>query len=624
MARRTLLAIVLLVPAFLRAADPGWVQISTPHFSVITDGGDKKGFEVGMRFEQVRSIFGALLQRSTINLPTTQIIAFRNHAAIEQYGDVSKSGSAEASGFVLTAPDRSFIALDLSSADPYGPVLHDFAHVLLGANYPRTQPWFDEGFAEYFSAAQITNKEVMVGGPHESYDRLLNATPWIPFAELATTADKSNSDKSGSRRTMFYAESWAIVHYIFDQHKLPEAANYFDLVENQRTSPSEAVRRAFGMDASTFLKNVQEHYRAGQAAPYRAPTPQSLQPDLYPVKKVLPIDAQGLLADLHAHSVEHREAAKREYEAMLKVDRNNVVANRGLGYLALQKKDLTSADRYFKDALAMHAQDPALLYYAALLLTLRPDPNNVHRSDPALMETYLVGATNLDPNFAEAWSLLAYSRRKQDKLDLAIDAAVNAVKLQPRSEDYQRKLAQLYVDARQWDNAKYVYTALRSSRNEETARNAEAMLTAIEHAKDTGGKIASPSSEGAKPTAEASPDEGVIDHGDKPANAPEEKPDTRPVKFIRATLAGVSCDGKSAVLNLALAAAPAKGAKSAHVRMLKMLVPDIQQVILVGVDSFSCDWRNQKVALNYKEGASPSVVANAKSYDGDVVSIEMH
>src|SRR3954471_10279274 len=185
MARRTLIAMVLLLPAFLRAADQGWVQISTPHFSVITDGGDKKGLEVGMRLEQMRSIFGALLQRSTITLPTTQVIAFRNHAAIEQYGDVSKSGSTEASGFVLTAPDRSFIALDLSSTDPYGPVLHDLAHMLLEANYPRTQPWFDEGFAEYFSAAQITNKEVVVGGTHDSYERLLNGTPWIPFAELA-------------------------------------------------------------------------------------------------------------------------------------------------------------------------------------------------------------------------------------------------------------------------------------------------------------------------------------------------------------------------------------------------------------------------------------------------------
>ena len=117
----------------------------------------------------------------------------------------------------------------------------------------------------------------------------------------------------------------------------------------------------------------------------------------------------------------------------------------------------------------------------------------------------------------------------------------------------------------------------------------------------------------------------MIDHGkEADANPAPAKADMRPVRFLKATLAGVACDGKSAVLSLALVPTPAKGAKVNRVRLMKMLVPDIQQVILVGVDSFSCDWRNQKVALNYKEGVSPNVVANAAAYDGDVVSIEMH
>src|SRR5436305_1053833 len=107
----------------------------------------------------------------------------------------------------------------------------------------------------------------------------------------------------------------------------------------------------------------------------------------------------------------------------------------------------------------------------------------MHRSDPAMMESYLVGATNLDGDFAEAWNLLAYARRLQDKVEPAIDAAVNAVKLSPRNERYQQILAQLYVDARQWDNAKYVFTALSWSENAATASEARTMLAGIERAK---------------------------------------------------------------------------------------------------------------------------------------------
>ena len=622
MIRRFLIALFLLFPSLMQAADGDWAEVRSPHFVIITDAGEKRGREVALRFEQMRSVFGTLLQRSALNIPVfTEVVAFRNRPEIEKYS----SGPAGAAGFFLRAPDHQFIALDLSSTDPYAPVLHEFAHVLLDANYPRTQPWFDEGFAQYFSAAQITNKEVLLGGAHPGDSQALNASPWMSFADLAKIEVKPSSDEATSRHSLFYAQSWAVVHYIFDQRKLAEAGNYFDLTENHQTSTGEAARRAFGVDAATFMSGVQSSYQAGHVTPYRIPTPESLQPDLFPTKKLAALEAQGALADLHAHSREHRAEAMREFEAIVKADPNNELAHRGLGFIALESNDLSAADKHLKEARAINAKDARLLYYSARLLALRPDPENIHRSDPAIMETYLVGATNLDADFADAWHLLADARRRQNKIEIAIDAEANAVKLSPRNESYQQALARLYVDGRQWDNAKYVYGALKTSRNESTANGAEKMLSAIEQVKQNGGKIALPAEAAAAAAIQPTPEEQVIDHGpNNSTNAASEKPDTRPVKFMTATLAGVSCDGKSAVLNLATTAAPAKGSKTTRVRLVKMLVPDIQQVILVGVDTFSCDWRNQKVALNYKEGASPSMVANAAKYEGDVVSIEMH
>src|SRR5206468_10561042 len=127
-------------------------------------------------------------------------------------------------------------------------------------------------------------------------------------------------------------------------------------------------------------------------------------------------------------------------------------------------------------------------------------------------------------DFAEAWNLLAYARRRQDKTEPAIDAAVNAVKLSPRNEKYQDTLAQLYVDAHQWDNAKYVYTALSSSDNAETERTAKSMLAAIERAKQTGEKITAGAAS-SEPVPEVKEDDKPIEHGsDKSADASPEKP----------------------------------------------------------------------------------------------------
>ncbi|MFL6300888.1 MAG: hypothetical protein ACJ71N_09815 [Terriglobales bacterium] len=620
MFRRSAIALLLLLPCSLRAANQSWMEVRTPHLVVTSDAGEKKVREVGLRFEQMRSVFGMLLQRTKVNIPVpTEIVAFATPGEMEKHAPSSRTRLA--GGFFEAGEDKNFIGIDASSENPYAAVFHDYAHMLLDANYPRTQPWFDEGFAEYFSAAQLTNKEIAIGAAHEGYAQLLTSAQWMPLAELFKVPRGSKVyDENGDHRSLFYAESWAVAHYVFDKNKLQETAQYFNLVENQKMRPGEAIPKAFGMDAEALLKEVQNNYRT--AAVVRIPTPEALNPDLFPLQKLPSVAAQARLADVHAHSPNHRTEAAGEFEAVLKADPNYVPALLGLGYLALQKKDFASAAKHFKDAITVNAKDARVLYYSAVLLSMRQDQREMHPSDPALMETYLVGATNLYSDFAAAWNLLAEARLQEQKPEPAIAAAANAVQLGPRNENYEKTLGEAYIAARQWDNASYVFSALKNSDNETVARDAEDTLREIETAK-AGGKFVSAKKPSVQPPSPAASEEQPIDHGE-PAKQVDEKPDTRPVKFIRATLAGVFCDGKSAVLQLALTAPAAKGAKSTRIRTMKMLVPDIQQVILINADTFSCDWRNQKVGLNYKEGPSPSRVAKAASYDGDVVSIEMH
>ena len=69
----------LLLSSTAFAGNPQWVEVRSPHFSVITDAGEKRGREVAVRFEQMRIAFGKLLTKATVNLPVPlQIIAFRN------------------------------------------------------------------------------------------------------------------------------------------------------------------------------------------------------------------------------------------------------------------------------------------------------------------------------------------------------------------------------------------------------------------------------------------------------------------------------------------------------------------------------------------------------------------
>src|SRR6266571_9210403 len=106
----------LLVSATLSAALPvyaseaPWVEVQSPHFSVITDAGEKRGREVAMRFEQMRAVFGALLVKAKVTTPIPlQIIAFRNSKELRQVSPIFHGKPTELAGLFQAGQDRCFI-----------------------------------------------------------------------------------------------------------------------------------------------------------------------------------------------------------------------------------------------------------------------------------------------------------------------------------------------------------------------------------------------------------------------------------------------------------------------------------------------------------------------------------
>src|SRR3989475_9639848 len=98
------------VPAL--AAEPQWLEIQSPHFSVVTDAGEKRGREVAMRFEQMRGVFGSLFPGVKVNTPIPlQIIAFRNSKELRQVSPMFRGKPTEVAGLFQAGEDRCFIML---------------------------------------------------------------------------------------------------------------------------------------------------------------------------------------------------------------------------------------------------------------------------------------------------------------------------------------------------------------------------------------------------------------------------------------------------------------------------------------------------------------------------------
>src|SRR5437588_7175108 len=89
------------------AAEPPWLEIHSPHFTVITDAGEKKGREVALRFEQMRAVFALLLSKERLNqsVPLT-ILAFKNDKSYYQVAPLHQGQPIGVPGFFLLGEDQ--------------------------------------------------------------------------------------------------------------------------------------------------------------------------------------------------------------------------------------------------------------------------------------------------------------------------------------------------------------------------------------------------------------------------------------------------------------------------------------------------------------------------------------
>ncbi len=612
--RLILFALILLAPA--ARADTAWVEVRSPHFSVITDAGEKRGREVALRFEQMRSVFGTLILRDRVNIPIPlQVVAFRNSKGLRQFLPLWKGKPIEAAGIFMSGEDRNFILLDLSLPGRWETVFHEYTHMLMNANYPPTQPWFDEGFAEYYSTIDITDKEVRIGEAPEDVGYLLRQLRFAPVVDLFRITHQSSAYNESDRKSYFYAQSWLMVHYLIDKKRMEQVGEYFNLVQNKEVPIEEAIRRAFGVEPKQLDRQLEDYYRGNQIRVIIAEAPPGVDSAGYQVLPLDPTDAKAVLADVHLRSSDYQAQAMKEFEEVLALKPDHAGAHRGLGYAYLRKSEFDKAAEHFQRAVAINPNDAQVLYLSALLSTR--SATTVEREEGAVwqMKDLLTKAIGLNPEFAEAHSLLAMVHMWTNDVDAAIASIQTAIRLSPRSEQYQLSLAQYYLAGQFWDEADAVFRRLQQSDDPQLAAAAASALekTAAyreEPPAQLVRQVRPPDTSayesakwkrkpGTAPQIEPASGSAGGDQSEAPA-----APDTRKIEFLRGRLQSVECEaGSGATVSIA------SGGKT-----WKMRVRDRESLILINAEEFSCTWSGQDVGVNYRAGGAA---------DGDLVSLEI-
>ncbi len=629
-----------------RSTEPKWLRINSAHFSVLTDAGDRKGREVVSRLEQMRDIFTQLFRKTKLRLPQPlDVIALRSDEEYIRVAPLRQGRPISPPGFFLPGEDRNYIVLDLAVDDSWRAVSHEFARLFLNFNYPPTQDWFDEGFAQYFSSLRLGDSQAQIGGdptqnlPWEhalpgqgsaisnspkSFVELLDR-PWLPVPDLFQTRPSS-----AGYPPMFYAQSWIVMHYLLNQNKLSEAGTYFGLVEIQKLPVEQAIQQAFGISAAQLGQAVKDYFHSLAWSPGPANTkPANAANSTGPVyqfpslleagqvgSSVLDISdaqAQATIAEMLVRLPEHREQGGKELETIISDPKlDNAIAHRGLAWVHLERKEFDPSNDELARAMELDGRDPWVRYYMALVKFQAAQSNRNPIRGVSNMVQDLIAVVDWNPDFAEAHNMLAMARLAGGGVHAATDSIRVAIQLSPRNQQYLLNLAQIDLAGKKWDDATALLDRLKNSLDPKIAQAARKSLQDLPTLKKYGvlpqqsTSSQPPAATNPKPVPESSAGKGDEDSSsDQTApTATEPVPDRRKVQFLRGKLTSVDCSqSPTAILTVRSGA-----------RTFKLRTDNYKSLLMVGADEFSCEWTDRPVVVNYKAGGKA---------DGDLVSVEV-
>ena len=635
--------------------EPKWLEIHTGHLSVLTDAGEKRGREVALRMEQMRAVFGQLLNKDKLHMsiPIT-VIALKND---NQYGAIAPDKLAFGKGFYVPGYDRIYIVLNLFEIEPWRAITHPLAHYFLNYNYPPVQGWFDEGMAEYFGAVQV-DKEVNIGGDPElapewhedifdmvrrdpnvpqSLTQMASSPVWISMTDLFTMKHDSSGRNEGSHNTMYYAQAWLVVHYLLNNKKLPEVGTYFDLVQNKKVPVDKAVVQAFDMTPDQMEGEVKKYFDSksnlgialDQTKKPNGSPEMITQPVHYPVPfdndelgaaltQVPDVEARAVLGDMMARIPDRRMQALQDLHQLAADPKGNEVAERGLARDDLQLKKFDAAADELAKATELNPRDPWIWYYRSVLKYRQAQATRQEMQGLANMMQDLRAVLDWYPELADAFNMLGVSRVEGGGWASALEAQKQAVALSPRNVEYQFNLGQIYVAGKKWDLAREVFTRLKEGSDKQAAAAAKQQLDDLVTLQKYGIRPQRAGEPGAPAGAASTPGAATAAGGGKgtttladdedadpvPKPPPVRPGSTGPVLFLKGKIVSSDCS-KSPEAAITVVSG---------MTTYTMHASDYKSLLVIGEDQFSCEWTNRPVSVNYR--------ATGKR-EGEVVSIEV-
>lgn len=458
------------------SAKDTWTSVRSKNFLLVGNASEKEIRQVGVRLEQFREVFSRLFTTMNVNSPVpTTVIVFKNDDSDRPF-----KPNENTAGYFQPGPDVNYITLKLSKElgseqDPFTIIFHEYTHLLVKNTSGNVPTWFNEGLAEYYSTFSITDdQKVVMGRPIASHVYLLRENKMLPLRTLFQVDQKSPYYNERDKQSIFYAESWALMHYLIlgkDGQRMTQLGKFIDLL-SASVPMEQAFQQAFAMSFESMEKELRAYIQRNRypiiSGSFTTKVGYDSAMQAAPITEA---EAQAYLGDLLLHS--NRTESESYLQRALTLDPSLAMAHASMAMLRVRQGKADEARKSFERAVAANSQNYLIHYYYAFALSHEPneDLSIVTAFAPeteAKIREELKKAIELRPDFPASYSLLVFVNLETGtQLDKSLELLKQALAISPGRNDLLFMMAQVYMRKEDYKTARQLLERLRSNNFDE-------------------------------------------------------------------------------------------------------------------------------------------------------------
>jgi len=432
------------ISAVARSEQP-WTEVRSPHFRVLTNGDAGDARRVAQGFEQMRYVFVTQFPTFRVDsgAPLT-IFAVRDQRTekLLEPGIWKQKGEVKPDGLFKHRWDKQYALVRLDINEVWAPIVayHEYTHSILALNSHWLPIWLNEGMAEFYGYTRFEGHKIILGAPTIRTAALMG-TP-VPIRELIGEKNPLSDGGDPKKTEMFYAESWALVHYMMFGEGMEggrKLDRFFAMMQDG-TDQSKAFEQIFGspeaMDKrfDQYMRNLAFHAAV-------LPNPPEIKDKEFVTRKLSIAETDAELAGYHMANRDVTDAGPL-VAAALKDDPKLGLAHENEGFLLFEQGKDAEALAEFSQAYTL---DPKLYLSLFAKTMMSPLAQSNTAADEAALHDALLEVADLNPQFAPAYVQMARLAVRQGDLKRALGLSRRAEELEPSRAGYHLLTGQILL-----------------------------------------------------------------------------------------------------------------------------------------------------------------------------------